>query len=111
MKYHKQVVVKVNAQVDEGIAPLVEALNACPGVATFCSCQGGKNENAYVAFVVQGEGLPGLYAFVDKLSPALGQNSKISDLPFTLSIEWYAGGNSPAGYLRVPRQHIKVLAE
>ena len=37
---HKQVLVKVNTLVDEGIAPLVEALSAWEEIRTFESCQG-----------------------------------------------------------------------
>jgi hypothetical protein len=102
--------VKVNATVDRGIAPLVEALNACPGVFTTSSCEGRKNRDAFVAFDTGGDGSR-LVAFVDALSGALSRNAKISDLPFTLSVEWYAGGDAPSGYLRVPHQHIQVLAE
>lgn len=38
---HKQVWVKVNAPVDEGVAELIKALSAFPKLATFQSCQGG----------------------------------------------------------------------
>ena len=107
---HRQINVKVNAQVDRGIAPLVEALNEYPNVATVSSCEGSKGENAFVAFIV-GDDWRQLCAFVDMLSPALGQNDKVTDLPFSLSVEWYAGGKTPAGYLRVPRQHIHALAD
>ena len=37
---HTEKLVKVNAWVDERIAPVVEALNAFPMVETFSSCQG-----------------------------------------------------------------------
>ena len=37
---HKQVVVKVNAAVDEGIVEVVSALSAFPWVVTVESCQG-----------------------------------------------------------------------
>ena len=39
---HKQVWVKVNAPVDEGVAPLVLALSEFEGVCTHESCQGGE---------------------------------------------------------------------
>lgn len=110
MNVHAQTLVKVNAQVDKGIAPLVEALNAYPGVFTTSSCEGRKSHNAYVAFDVGGD-VRQLAAFVKALSSALGQNSRVSDLSFTLSLEWYAGGKSPNGYLRLPPRHIHALAE
>lgn len=49
MTIHQQVWVKVNAQVDKGMAPLIEALSAFPGVRTVESCEGNA-ETAWVAF-------------------------------------------------------------
>jgi hypothetical protein len=46
---HHQVWAKVNAQVDKGIAPLIEALSAFPGVRTIESCE-GKGDSAWVCF-------------------------------------------------------------
>jgi len=43
---HAQVFVKINARVDEGIAPLVSALSRFPTLYTLASCQGG----AFVEF-------------------------------------------------------------
>jgi len=39
---HRQAWVKVNAQVDEEVAPLVLALSEFEGVCTHDSCQGGE---------------------------------------------------------------------
>lgn len=36
---HRQVMIKVNVECDEGIAPLVHALNGINGVITLDSCQ------------------------------------------------------------------------
>ena len=41
MSSHKQVWVKVNAPVDEGIAELIQALSSFPKLQTIESCQGG----------------------------------------------------------------------
>ncbi len=41
---HKQKWVKVNAQVDEGIAGLISEMNTVPGLQTVESCQGGLIE-------------------------------------------------------------------
>lgn len=46
---HEQVWVKVNAQVDKGIAPLIEALSELPQVRTIESCE-GNGGSAWVAF-------------------------------------------------------------
>jgi hypothetical protein len=48
---HKQVMVRVNAPVDEGIAPLILALSDIPGVVTMESCQGeAGHSSAFVVF-------------------------------------------------------------
>jgi len=77
---------------------------------TVSSCEGEDDKEAYVAFVV-GEDWRELGEFVDRLSAELGEDKATDDLPFALSVEWYAGGGTPTGYLRMPRQHIPVLAE
>ena len=50
MPCHKEVPVKVNALVDEGVADLVEALSEVPELVTLESCQGGSGQDAYVFF-------------------------------------------------------------
>jgi len=51
MSLHDQVWVKVNAQVDIGIAEIVELLNRVDGLETLQSCQGIPGEApAYVYF-------------------------------------------------------------
>lgn len=50
MAAHEQTWVKVNAQVDRGIAHLVSLLNAIPGVQTLQSCEGFDDSPAYVYF-------------------------------------------------------------
>lgn len=52
MADHEEIFVKVNAPVDRGIAPLVEALSAIPDLETLESCQGDPDSHkmAYVFF-------------------------------------------------------------
>lgn len=59
---HKQVAVKVNAFVDERIAPLIEALSKIPNLVTEFSCEDNRAEHevragciprAYVVFHAQ----------------------------------------------------------
>lgn len=49
MTAHRQTWVKVNAPVDEGIAPLIEALSQFSGVRTLDSCE-GTGDSAWVCF-------------------------------------------------------------
>lgn len=41
---HRQVWIKVNAQVDEGVAELISAMNEVSGLETVSSCQGEPTE-------------------------------------------------------------------
>ena len=47
---HDQVWTKVNAQVDKGIAPLIEALSEFPALQTLSSCEGYQGRAATVNF-------------------------------------------------------------
>lgn len=49
MKKHKQIWVKVNNEVDEGIAPIIKLLNKIDGLCTIDSCE-GYNGWAYIYF-------------------------------------------------------------
>jgi len=49
MPRHAQTWVKVNAQVDHGVVPLIEALNSIPGLRTMESCE-TDGEEAWVCF-------------------------------------------------------------
>ena len=51
MTEHREIPIKVNAWVDEGIADLVAALSEIEGLVTLESCQGDKGGNdAFVVF-------------------------------------------------------------
>ena len=63
---HRQTWVKVNAPVDEGIAPLIEALSAFPGVRTIESCE-GNGDSAWVCFDCGDEDWMNLSRFVLKV--------------------------------------------
>ncbi len=49
MTVHRQAWVKVNAQVDRGVVPLIEALNAIPELRTLESCE-TDGDVAWVCF-------------------------------------------------------------
>jgi hypothetical protein len=49
MTVHEQSWVKVNAQVDRGVVPLIEALNAFPELRTMESCE-TDGDDAWVCF-------------------------------------------------------------
>jgi len=47
---HREIPIQVTAWVDEGVADLVVALNAIPGILTLDSCQEGPDGRARVTF-------------------------------------------------------------
>lgn len=118
MVRHEEVVVKVNAMADRGVAPLVEALSEWPEVVTLGSCEGGEvcgrdyfGGSAHVCFVVgDGDGWQPLVAFVRRLSEALGRTGVADHAPFYLAVEWYNGGEQPTGCVRVRTEHVEQLA-
>lgn len=105
---HEQVMVKVNAPVDRGVASLVEALSSIPNLITSESCEGDSSKEAFVSFHVDGD-WRALAQFVHDFSKAV--SSRVADIWYSLSVEWYAGGERPLAYVRVPHQHIEKLSE
>jgi hypothetical protein len=107
---HEQVIVKVNAPVDRGVRPLVSALNEFPNVITCESCEGDGEGMAFVSFRVEGDHQE-LADFVRNLSITIGNDGRLTDASYALALEWYAGGDTPLAYLRVPRRQIAAIAE
>src|SRR5262245_10072519 len=97
---HEQAVIKVNCPVDRAVAPLVAALNEFPRVVTVTSCEGDEGEDANVGFHI-GDDWHELAEFVRDLSLALSHDGRLADRYYSLSVEWYAGGENPLAYLRV----------
>lgn len=77
MTEHKEKRIKVNAWVDEGVVPLVEALNLFPDVFTVDSCESKKGE-AYVMFLWRGP-QNRLLHFMAELSVAGGTDRSPAD--------------------------------
>jgi hypothetical protein len=105
---HKEVQVKVNAFVDEGIAPVVTALNQFDRMETLDSCQ-GYDESAYVYFRFRGTAEEFL-AFLQSLSASLGTRLD-SCCDYKLRAEWLAGAKEPLGQLLVRLDYAPILAE
>lgn len=105
---HKQIQVKVNAPVDEGVALLVAALSSFEDVVTLESCQKDRAGEAYVSFQA-GEDWHQLAEFMRRLSVAVGKSLDLC-CGFALRLEWYAGGEEPMAQVRVAPKHIQSLA-
>ena len=106
---HIEVPVKVNAYVDEGIAPLVEALNGFLGVVTLDSCEGSGDSHAYVHFAIRGDST-GTFSFVQHLSAGLGRQLPSSS-EYSVYIEWGDEAERPIGRIIVKRGCVEMLTK
>ncbi len=105
---HRQVPIKVNALVDEGIAPLVTALSRLAPVLTLDSCQGGDGAPAYVYFGYSGPEENELTFFYRLAKAIAGQPHR--EPFFTLNLEWRSGNQRPLASLQCPPEAIAHLA-
>jgi len=108
-RQHNQVVVKVNAEVDEQVAPLVSALNEFDGVLTLDSCQGDGCSMAYVYFTRRGSSRE-LLSFVDELAAILNARLSARQNEYQMRLEWAAGTEKPLAVLRTRPDYIDELA-
>jgi len=105
---HKQTTIKVNAQVDEGIARLVEVLNGISGVITLDSCQQGAAANAYVFFTF-GADWKDLAELLQSISSALAEVQL--SCGFILTMEWWGSNKKPRAHLSCRPEHVAALAD
>ena len=107
---HEQVSVKVNAFVDRGVAPLVEALNAINGVVTLESCERASYGHANWAVVLftYGQDWHELAELVEALSAII----RAIDLgeAFSVRLEWLGSNDQPRGELLVPPGRVAEVA-
>jgi hypothetical protein len=101
---HREVPVKVTAWVDEGVAPLVEALNSYDQIVTLDSCEGhGDERGAYVLFACTGKDAA---AFASELGKALsGEHDN-----YLLRAEWRPEQDEPLLELACPSAEVAALA-
>lgn len=104
---HTEIPVKVTAWVDEGVAPLVEALNEFPQVVTLDSCQGSEERPAHVYFKCRGEATE-TALFAAWLAESLATSTEACD--YSLRVEWLAGSNEPMAELLTAPQFVRRLA-
>jgi|GEM_PF-3526467 len=109
---HKEVPAKVNAWVDSGVAPLVEALSLFKNVVTLDSCEGTESEGAYVYFKCWGSSKrPCAHEtceFMIWLSSVLrSQPNPCSD--YRLRLEWMAS-DEPMANITTYRNNVSAIA-
>lgn len=107
MSYHKEAIVKVNALVDEGIAPIVELFNEMEGIITYFSCQGdlvdeyGDEDRGYIAFEYVGYDP---MTFYKRFITNLGHILKILNGDFTFELIWeHFRDSGPRAVLRLSK--------
>lgn len=106
---HAEITAKVNALVDKGIAPLVEALSRFDRILTASSCQGGGGRPAYVWFHVVGNESEAP-KFVWRLAQEIGRHCQ-GGPQYCLQLEWCSGNESPLAKIESPPEAISRLAE
>jgi hypothetical protein len=87
---HREVPVQVTAWVDEGVAELVTALNAVPGVMTLDSCQERPDGRASVMFCTYDRAM--LHDAVGRIAQVIGTGQREN---VTLSL-WWGSDDAPA---------------
>jgi len=106
MPMHSQTFVKVNAEVDTGIAAVVSALNEIEGLQTIDSCEGEcGRKSAYVYFWFGDWDRLASLAFREiepKLSAALGGDYRVSVEVFD--------GSRPTGKLEFSAEATEIVA-
>jgi len=102
---HQEVPTKVNAWVDEGVVPLVEALSDVPEIVTLDSCE-NDNGKVRVTFTTHG-GTEDIVDAVRTLSSQLHELESSS----VLSLEWSFGGERPLAHLRCRPSDVPIVVK
>lgn len=104
---HEQVAIKVNGFCDEGIQPLVLALNEIGGVVTLDSCECSVDEEAYVFFNYEGTWQE-LASLLQAMSTEL--STRLAGCVYALRLEWSGSNERPRAQIVVEPQHAVTLA-
>lgn len=104
---HREIPVRVTAWVDEGVAELVKALNAMPGLMTLSSCQEGPDGLARVSFCTHDDA-KSLYGLVFRVAQIVGAGRREA---VTLAIWWGADDAPPVADLACPPGLVSAVAD
>lgn len=108
---HKQVSVKVNAECDEKIAPLVLALNDVDGIFTLESCQEWKPGEAAVWFTYGTYGQRNceqVAQLLQTISTLLSEQELACGC--RLSLEWNGNNDQPRVEMTVATANLPAIA-
>lgn len=108
---HRQIPVKVTAFVDEGIAPVVQALNTIDGVSTFSSCQGIQGrEYAHVYFDFGQHSRNHWFRLAKLANKLAGTLSANGVYDADVCLEWTGDKENPFISIEFEPQHIAQIA-
>ena len=105
---HKQIIIKVNAECDEGIAPIVRALNEIEGVFTLDSCQQGAYGEAYV-FFTYGKNWQEIGCLMQELALCLRESGICCEC--VLRLEWVGNNDCPRAKLIFDIEHMGRITD
>ena len=105
---HKQVMIKVNAECDEEIVPIVLALNEIDGVITLESCQRGIYGEACV-FFTYGKNWWEMGCLMQELSMCLRENGICCEA--VLRLEWVGSNDCPRAKLVFDIEHMGRITD
>jgi len=103
---HKEVPIKVTAWIDEGVAALVQALNARDTILTVSSCQGQGDGPAHVYFRYAGTESDA-QRFYFELASRLAQQTEFECL---FELAWRPGYVEPMAKIEVSRADVETSA-
>jgi hypothetical protein len=97
-----------NAWVDQGVVPLVSALNEFDCILTLDSCEGKDNSQGYVYFAYRGNDHEA-FAFICDLSTQLGSRLHFC-CDYRLRLEWMPGAEQLLARIVTHRDYVSTLA-
>jgi hypothetical protein len=106
MTVHQEVPIKLTAWIDQGVVPLVEALDDFEDVSTVASCEDDGIQGAYVLFRLRGTSDQAM-EFASGLATDLNSEAGIS---YLLHAEWRPGESEPLLTLSCPPDQVPLLA-
>jgi hypothetical protein len=105
---HEQISIKVNAECDKEIAPLILALNEIQGLITLDSCQQGVYGEAYV-FFTYGTNWQQTGYLMNELSLHLREKGVCCEC--VLRLEWVGSNDRPRAKLVCDTGHVGGIAD
>src|SRR3990167_4811908 len=105
---HEQTFIKVNAECDKEVAPLVLALNEIQNLITLDSCHEGIYGEAYI-FFTYGETWQETGALANEIASVLRENGVCCEC--LVRLEWVGSNDRPRAKLVCNTGHVGGIAD